>query len=252
MTAIVGIRCTDGIVVGADSSATFGDGQYLRTIEQEFKNKILVIDGAIIIAGTGYVGHAQRFQACVNDLWDKKSLSGTGLDIAKAIAQASVNDFSKTIPIPHLKSIDFSAIVAYPAKDGPQLCEFPGQIGFQPELKDVDGLWFTSAGSGQPLTDSFLALFKSIFWKGGPPNLAGGKFTALWALKHACDVNPGGIKEPIRMAVMEGHKGKYKARFLSDDELKEQTDIVQAASEYFGEFQNLLTGEAEAKPVPQA
>lgn len=59
MTAIVGIICKKGVVVGADSSATFNAGQ-INTMEQKTK-KIQIIDNKIIIAGTGSIGLGQRF-----------------------------------------------------------------------------------------------------------------------------------------------------------------------------------------------
>ena len=54
MTILVGLLCKDGIVIGSDSSATFGTMQN-RTIEQP-TDKIEIIDGKVIIAGTGQVG----------------------------------------------------------------------------------------------------------------------------------------------------------------------------------------------------
>lgn len=252
MTSIVGIRCSDGVVIGADSSATFGDGRYVRTIEQQTEKKIEIFGDQVIIAGTGYVGHAQRFSAVVRELWDQKQFQNkSGLTIAKMLASNAINDFGHTIPPSHLKEIMFSALVAYQAEGAPHLCELLGPAGFQPELKHPGDLWFASNGSGQVITDPFLALFRSIFWKDGPPNIAGGIFTAMWALQHACEVNPGGIKEPIKLAVLESHKGKFTARMLTADELKEQHDVVQAATEYFAEFKSLLTGKMEAQPVPK-
>jgi 20S proteasome alpha/beta subunit len=68
MTAIVGIRCKDGVVIGADSSATFTDGGQVRTIEQPTEKKIEIIGDKVIVAGTGSVGHGQRFCAVVRKL----------------------------------------------------------------------------------------------------------------------------------------------------------------------------------------
>ena len=76
MTAIVGIRCKDGVVIGADSSATFGDGVGNRFIEQSTRRKIEIIGESVIVAGTGAVGHMQRFSAVIQKLWDTKSISG--------------------------------------------------------------------------------------------------------------------------------------------------------------------------------
>ena len=76
MTAIVGIRCNDGVVIGADSSATFGDGGGNRFIEQSTRRKIEIIGQNVIVTGTGSVGHMQRFSAVIQKLWDTKSFSG--------------------------------------------------------------------------------------------------------------------------------------------------------------------------------
>jgi 20S proteasome alpha/beta subunit len=43
MTSLVAIRCKDGVVIGSDSSATFGDGSYVRTIEQTTDRKIEIV-----------------------------------------------------------------------------------------------------------------------------------------------------------------------------------------------------------------
>ena len=60
MTVLIGVLCKDGIVIGADSSVTFGDG-CSQTIEQPDVEKIKIIKDKIIVAGTGSVGLGQRF-----------------------------------------------------------------------------------------------------------------------------------------------------------------------------------------------
>jgi hypothetical protein len=57
--------------------------------------------------------------------------------------------------------------------------------GFQPEVKPLDDLWFTSSGSGQTITDPFLELFRSIFWPTEALDVKGHIFTAYWTLKAA-------------------------------------------------------------------
>lgn len=251
MTAIVGIRCKDGIVIGADSSATFGDGMHLRTIEQPTEHKIEIIDGSIIVAGTGYVGHMQRFDAVVREIWRDKGLVGKSeLEAAKIISSAALRDFDQTHTTQNIK---FSAIAAFVAKDSPVLCEFPGgQMGMQPEIKKVNDLWWTSVGSGQPITDPFLALLRQVFWSDGAPNVQGGIFSALWALKHACDVNPGGIKEPIKIAVMKREAGKLTSKMLSEDELAEHQNIVRDATKHMSQFRSVLEGDVATVSAPPA
>ena len=59
MTLVVGIRCTDGVIIGTDSAVTSATGQAL-TIMQPSK-KITIVGDHIILAGTGELGLGQRF-----------------------------------------------------------------------------------------------------------------------------------------------------------------------------------------------
>jgi ATP-dependent protease HslVU (ClpYQ) peptidase subunit len=247
MTVLVGIKCTDGVVIGADSSATFSDGQS-KTIEQPIHKKISIIGEQYILAGTGYVGHHQRFVELVEKLHSKNAFSGkTASEIAAILAREGINDFASTHSPPGL----YSAMVCYPAKQQPALIELGGQANFQPEQKELDGLWFSSMGSGQMLADPFLALFREVFWQQGPPNVRGGIFTAYWALKHACNVNTGGIKEPIHIAILsKAQDGKYKAKELSTEELSEHASIVEEATRHFAAFKEILEGK-NAPEIPK-
>jgi hypothetical protein len=253
MTSLVAVRCTNGVVIGADSAATFGDGQHVRTIEQTTEKKIEVVGDHVIVACTGYVGHSQRFRAVVNTLWSKGEFKNKkAIEIGKTLSSGGVNDFGQTMPAQHLQSFSFGAFVAFSASDGPCLCELAGAIGFQPEIKEPGDLWFSSAGSGQSITDPFLALIRSVFWRDDAPNLRGGIFTVLWALQHACEINPGGIKGPIKIAVLRSDKGKYVAEMLSDDQLLEHSNMVAAATDHLSQFRTTLLGEANTAVVPPA
>jgi hypothetical protein len=249
VTAIVGIRCKDGVVIGADSSATFCDGGGNRFIEQSTRKKIEIIAENVIVAGTGSVGHMQRFTAVTQKLWTEKAFSGkSDLEIGKLLSSGGIADFNQTHA---MNRLDFAAMVAYPANDHPALCELPGaQVLFQPEIKKVDDLWFASCGSGQPITDPFLALLRKVYWQNEAPPLQGGIFMALWALQHACEVNPGGIKEPITIAVLAREKGKLRARMLDDAELAEHQNMVAEATKHMAAFRDILEGKGKPSEVP--
>lgn len=251
MTILVGIKCKDGIVIGADSSVTFG-GLSLRTIEQHTDRKIEIIGDQVIVAGTGFVGHQQRFSSVVtkifkgNDTFGKKN----ALDIGRVLAGAGVTDFAST----GAPQRQYAALVAYKSEDNDyNLCEFSID-NFQPELKELNGLWWVSLGSGQPIVDPFLALLAKVFWKDGPPSIRGGIFSAYWALEHACDLNTGGIKEPIHIAVLKSdraNKGRVRAKMLDSDELAEHKDMIRAATEQLRKFRDVLEGSMEAKEIPE-
>jgi opacity protein-like surface antigen len=85
VTAFVG---KDGVVIGADGSATLGDGGMLRIIEQPSSKKIEIIGERMIIAGTGYVGPMQRFASVVKELWNGNAFKGKS-DIE--VATTSIN-----------------------------------------------------------------------------------------------------------------------------------------------------------------
>lgn len=258
MTSIVGIRCKDGIVIAADSSATFGDGNN-RTIEQQTDKKIELVNDTMMAAGTGAVGHHQRFVAVASRVANDPAFKkGTPLTCAKMLSKQGLEDFSLT----HVLKLEYAALVAYVAEGQLVLCEFPTggmhpevlkymPMAFQPELKN--DLWFSSAGSGQPLTDPFLALLRKVFWPGDPPEIQGGIFMALWALMHACELNPGGIKEPIHIAVLSKNKdGAFTTRFLTDEEKAEHQDIVGSAMSHLQQFKDILEGKAGTEAPPPA
>lgn len=255
MTSLIGIKCRDGVVIGADSSATFGDGKYVRTIEQLTTKKIEIIGNTnrMIIAGTGAVGHHQRFVEAVSRENAKKGFDGKSeLDVARGLAATGVNDFATTTPPPHMREVPYSALVAYRAAGHICLAEIIGAAGFQPEVKKADDLWFTSAGSGQGITDPFLALFRSIFWQDGCPDVKGGIFTAYWALAHACETNPGGINYPIKIAVYGMKAGRLDAWLLDENELAETKDLVESATDHFRGFRQILLGQTAAQAPPKA
>jgi 20S proteasome alpha/beta subunit len=249
VTAIVGIRCKDGVVIGSDSSATFGDGGGQHTIEQSTAKKIEIIGESVIVAGTGAVGHMQRFVAVTQGLWDQKTFQNkSDIEIGKLLSSGGINDFQQTGA---MNNLQFAAMVAFVAKDQPSLCEFPGGRGiFQPEIKKADDLWFASMGSGQVLTDPFLALLRKVFWAEGAPSLQGGIFAAVWALQHACEVNPGGINAPVKIAVLAREKGKLRARMLDDAELEEHLNMVAEATKHMASFKDIMEGKGKPSDVP--
>lgn len=251
MTSIVAIRCKDGVVIGADSSATFGDGARNRTVEQLTDKKIEIIGNFAIVAGTGYVGHHQRFTAVVKRLYEENKFRELDeLATAKLLSSEGIKDFGST-HVPQ-GGIQYTAIVACPAKKAPCLVELPGgSVHFQPEVKRLDDLWFTSAGSGQMITDAVLTLLKGVFWKEGPPTLKGGIFTAYYTLQHVCEVNPGGIQGPVKIAVLEKDGASFRARMLSNDDLTEHDAAITDMNDRLKAFRNALDGNVEAAAIPR-
>lgn len=214
------------MVIGADSSATLGQAPNLPTIEQK-TNKIQVIGDRVIVAGTGQAGLGQRFNAVVQSAWDHKDnpFSKQPLEVGKFLARHAIEDFRSTC----VPQGQFGALVAFPTGKQSYLCEF-ALTDFQPELKTGGSVWYVSMGSGQPITDPFLGFMRRVFWKDDLPSVQDGIFAVTWALQHAIEINPGGINEPMKIAVLgPDKKGKLFAKLLDEDELSEHKNSVEEA-----------------------
>lgn len=191
--------------------------------------KISVLDGSVIVAGTGYTGTSQRFcdvvETALLNLDDYQKTAPVG--VGRLLCTAGLKDFQSTM----MKAGLFGALVAFPStKGGPQLCEFH-EKDFQPDLKDA-GTWFTSMGSGRPIADSYLAFMRDAFWRDGMPLLTHGIFAAAWVMRQSIRVSPGFIAGPIDIAVLQGEK----ARMLEPCELTYYMDVADRATKHFGTF----------------
>lgn len=247
MTALVGIYCKDGIVVGADSAATSAAGE-IRTIEQPVM-KIDIIDDRIIIAGTGQVGLGQRFCADVRSLWENKKCSGLDeFGMAKLITSTAIQDFMQTGITPG--NCPYGALVGFPCKQNSYLVEFAYK-DLQPEFK-TKNMWYVSMGSGQLIVDPFLAFIREVFWNGGPPTTKEAIFATTWALDHVIRVNPGGVNGPVHIATLERDKGNWRARLLSDDDLLEHRASISAAKDALRNYRDRISGSRDVAEIPPA
>ncbi|MFM0174121.1 hypothetical protein PQR33_32875 [Paraburkholderia sediminicola] len=251
MTVLVGIKCRDGIVIGSDSSATFGTGQ-ISTIEQTTK-KIEILHGKIIVAGTGQIGMGQRFCNSVDQAYANRGFNGqNGVQMATTMSRLAVADFQST----NANRGSYGALVAYPANNQIELCEF-AIADFQPELK-TESIWYASMGSGQLIADPFLGLMRSTYWQDGMPSLQDGIFIAAWTISHAIEINAGGVGGPIQMATLSHDERRNPvARFLTEDELTEHQQNVSGAIEHMRAYRRGLAGangaapDLPAPPAPQ-
>lgn len=228
MTSIVGVLCRDGVVIGADSSATFGPTIQYKTIEQRYERKIEVIGNSVLVACSGSIGLAQRFACIVHNAWHDTTTGGQirkatqPVEIGTILSQAAITDFGSTNAPKCL-----SALVALQCRAGPQLYEFDLEH-FQPERKTAD-LWYCSQGSAQPITDPFLGLMREIFWNDGLPSVYDAIFAVAWTLEHAIQVNPGGVNGPIHVAALQpGRANGPKAWILDNAELDEHRQHIEA------------------------
>ena len=249
MTLVVGIRCTDGVVIGTDSAMVFGPqpGQY--TIEQEYSGKIQIIENRIIVAGTGEIGLGQRFVDQMRQLRNSGKLKDkNAIEYGRRISETIIEDFSRT----SVPTGRYGALVAIAEADSAELVEF-SLTNMQPEVKEGDN-WYASMGSGQAVADPLLGFVRAAFWGNDPPNTREGIFATTLVLKLACGMSPHSVAEPIRIALLKAEgKGKnpVKASMLSDEELLEHKDSVDGALEHLKQYREKLSGQDLPGEPPQ-
>lgn len=259
MTALIGILCKDGVVIGADSSTTSSGQGGVHIVEQKTQ-KIEIIENNIIIAGCGSVGCNQRFIQIVKGMYENKEFSlsknSSYINIGKKLSRKGLEDFLYThnILISNDKFFNYpfgyGALVSFPFDKKPYLCEF-NTNKFQPEFKD-EKIWYVSMGSSQHITDTFLALMREIFWQDAQPTCEDAIFNVYWTLDFVIKINPGGINEPINIAVLKDwdKKGDLKAKIISSEELEEHRENVNEIIEYIRKYKEKLKISTKTQDIP--
>jgi 20S proteasome alpha/beta subunit len=256
MTLLVGILSEGGVVLAADSAATFGAlGQ--RTIIQTTV-KVEIVRGEALIATSGPVGMSQRLVAELEEVFENNKLAGVKRS-AKAMAvlrtvfmqhiAAELQAAQIAAPVVGLQVAQNSALqhtlVAMCFDGRPRLYQFDHQGA--PE-ESTENLPFVCAGGGQANADPFLAFLKGLFWEDGKlPTLPQAIFSALWTVQQSIDVSPGGLGEPVRMYVLRKEESRCAAEQLGDEDFQEAQEAIAAARGALKDFQRM---DREAPDVP--
>lgn len=260
MTLIIGIRCSDGIVLGADGSATLG-ALGTHTARQQSVKKLQILRRDAVIGLSGPVGLGQLLSASLEEAIDKNHLNGRVEHVAAHLRGV----FWKLIE-PEMQSATIAGrvigqaagssaishtILALPVQGRAELLQFNQQAS--PEIA-TDQLPFVAIGSGQMIADPFLAFIRRVVWCMKTPTVQDGIFSAVWTLRHAVETNPGGIAEPIEIVVLQkakNDKGKeeFAARELDPNQLAEHLEAVKSAENKLAEWRKTV-GAAPDAPTP--
>lgn len=243
MTVLIGVRCTDGVVIGADSAATSAAGNTL--LLKLASDKIVIIGGRVIVAGTGQIGLGQRFADRVKSAHDAKLFQGSTIDVARALAKAGVDDFAST----RANCGSYGALLGAPIESSGQLIEFAA-ADFQPEIKNGK-IHFVAMGSGQTLAEPFMSFVDRTFWKSKAPDVKTALFGVHWALAHTIRCAPGGVGEPICLATLQNGKNGWHAQLVSDEVLQEQAEHMAAIEDVIGNYRDKMLSSVEAEAVPK-
>lgn len=243
MTVLIGVRCTDGVVIGADSAATSAAGNlHLLKLASD---KIIIVGDRVIVAGTGQIGLGQRFGYQVKQAHDAKLFQKPTIEVAKQLAAMGSNDFGST----GASKGSYGALVGAPIEDSGQLIEF-AVADFQPELKNGK-IHFVAMGSGQTLAEPFMSFVDRTFWKSKAPDVKAALFGVHWALAHTIRCAPGGVGEPICLATLQKGKGGWHAEMVSEEVLQEQAEHMAAIEDLIGGYRDNMLAPVKAEVVPK-
>ena len=258
MTLIIGVRCSDGVVIGADGAATLGSTLGGPTVMQPV-TKLQILEGTIVMGVSGQVGLSQLYCDRVGSLWrDRKLSRGVRLpEVQRLIQQAILVDAKEAMAAAETTVPFTGPQQAFMLAATASLIAVPvGGLNGTPELIQCNHVGMTEAattdlpfvaiGSGQELADPFLAILRRIFWPDRLPRVSDGVFAIIWSLLHAIKTSTGGVSEPIQIAVLQGKE--LSARILEDSELQEHRQHVLEAEQHLATFG--IDSERETEPPP--
>lgn len=246
MTVLVGILCSDGVVVATDSAATFGVSATHPTIGQLPVQKLHCLHDRILFCATGAVGMGQIICAELHEMYS------TNVFRNRPTPEAAMDLIGRKI---HEKVVPYIQSQAAANSIGQALCKslvampighnaflFQFDFGGAPERATKD-LPFVALGSGQPIADPFLAFLKRLLWSEREPTVSEGRFAAVWTIDHVRRTNPGGVGGDIQLATLtRGGNASLAPKEDVDEHLQR---VAQAEGALVG----YINGSADGEPV---
>jgi len=256
VTLLVGIVCSDGVVIATDSFATYAQG-IIPTIGQQSVTKVQRCGDTMIYAFTGPIGMAQVLSPAFDRL-----AKGSFTD---ALTTAPVADAMKTVATKvrdELKGFlegasAIAPLVGRETAGATVLCKSLVGVcwGGRPRLfqfdysgapeEVTDELCFVALGSGQNIADPFLAFLKRVLlWKNRVPTVAEARLVAAWTVHHVSHTNFGGVGGDLQLATLTLEKGKP------------QVNVIEQPGEHYQKIQSAeaallehVTGGGKTEPA---
>lgn len=251
MTIIIGVRCSDGVVIGADNLATSTMGPQ-PLFKRQSGDKIVTVGDRVIVGCTGAIGLSQRFGAVIQDCWNRKIFQNGTIKSTGEIARLAGMDFQSTgVPRHPQLGLSFGALVAAPIDGHAQLIEF-ATVDLQPEIK-TDSSYFVAIGSGQLLAEPFLAFVDRVLWKNQMPDVRKAMFGVYWALNHTILYAPMGVGAPAKIAALQKHGKDWSVKKFEEADLQETIEHIAEIEAKIGaslEEQAIEAATAEEPPRP--
>jgi 20S proteasome alpha/beta subunit len=243
VTVVIGVRCSDGIVLGSDSAASLMS-QGMVTAQQRSMKKVAA-NGRVLSGVAGDTGLGQRIRAYIEERLNAGRWTGDRQaimtqmrrDLLNSIVRAELEAAEAAVKtFGHQSCADAArteTLVATVIDDRPELIRLNESCA--PTLIE-DDVPFCSIGGGQLTADPFLAFARRILWPSQAPTVVTATVSVAWTLTHVIHANPNGIGDPIQLGVLQRDGGDWIARELTKSEITENRQSVLEAEEGFRDW----------------
>lgn len=249
MTLIIGVKCSNGIVIGADSAVVQGNIRYTT-------DKIKKISESVVIGTAGFLDLSQK----VEEIFKLKYLEGklsnlnphTAIEeINNAFYQAVRNDW--TIAIEAIKcfgqanNLIFQGLTALSVQNNLRLYNTWYECRTY-EITTSNPI--ITIGSGSTNADSFLTFIHRVLLNKKVPTITDGVFLTLWALQHAILISAGDVCGPPKILTMENKDDAIKTIEMCEDDFKETYDFIKEVELYICDY-FINRNSSKANPIPK-
>ncbi len=266
MTLLIGVQCTNGVVLGADSSATLATN---GADVNDLAHKITLVGDHALIAIGGASAMGLQFEHGARTELESLHVAGELATLAHPELAAKISEqlipafLALKIPelavkakeLPggeeNLASILARCLIATFTNAGPCLLAV-NEFG----LTDcADKVPYAVEGNGDVAALPFLGYIRQHVWKNQPPDVGAGILAVLWAFRYAGRANPERLSEPYQLGVVERIGERLQARFLSETDLSEPKNLLDDfETNVMGQLLGRVVEEekAQAPPVPSS
>ncbi len=210
MTLMVGIKCVDCVIVGADGGVTVPGGVL------EPARKLRVIDKELIVGVSGHYGLSQLFADRVTRLWGSREEWASNANLVEHQRQIrnAIFEDSSTVANQALafkehhpgisEHVNFGALVALPVSGISELIRITpsGTVSV-----DRRGPPYLAVGSGAAFATPFLAFLRRLFFPNRQLGFDEGVLFVAWAIQNAIELGAPGVAYPLQIASLTTDEG---------------------------------------------
>jgi hypothetical protein len=216
VSLIVGIRCTDSLVLAASGPGTMPSEDGLPPARQ-WSKKLRVVAGQAVLGVTGHDGLAQEMalslerslaepdeRESADDVLRAKLRDALAVPVQRTVAIHRTLQGLPGFGITSNEYVVSQSLLAIPFRDSLRLFLLDPECSV---TEVTDELGCATIGGAKAVADPFLAFLRKVLWDDRLPDAALGELSAYWTMLHVAETSPGALTFPIQMVVIRREAG---------------------------------------------